>query len=212
MKNLVILFCILITAIQCSPPTPARQGFSFSVSFPAELSATPQDGRIILLLASNDKTEPRQQFNFGLNTQLGFGLDVDGMKPGEDIVMNENAFGFPVRKIADIPPGEYYIQAVINRYETFNLKSGKTVKLPPDQGEGQHWNQKPGNFYSRPFKVKIEAGQKEPIKIVMDQIIPPVSTPADTKYVKHIKIQSKMLSEFWGRPMYLGAHVLLPEG
>jgi hypothetical protein len=27
-----------------------------------------------------------------------------------------------------------------------------------------------------------------------------------------VKIQSKLLSDFWGRPTYLGAHVLLPEG
>jgi Putative esterase len=30
--------------------------------------------------------------------------------------------------------------------------------------------------------------------------------------VKHERIQSRLLSEFWGRPMYLGAHVLLPKG
>ena len=36
--------------------------------------------------------------------------------------------------------------------------------------------------------------------------------PADTKYVKHERIRSERLSKFWGRDMYLGAHVLLPEG
>ena len=46
----------------------------------------------------------------------------------------------------------------------------------------------------------------------MTEMIPPIKEPEDTKYIKHIKIQSKLLSEFWGRPMYLGAHVLLPEG
>ena len=42
--------------------------------------------------------------------------------------------------------------------------------------------------------------------------IPPVAPPADTKYVRHERIQSKLLSDFWGKPMYLGAHVLLPAG
>jgi len=32
----------------------------------------------------------------------------------------------------------------------------------------------------------------------MDQKIPPVEEAKDTKYVKHIKIQSKLLSEWWG--------------
>jgi len=212
MKRVFFWIALLALVAHCSPPASSPAGTTFLISFTREAGAQPQDGRLILLLSTNNKQEPRFQFSFGLNTQLGFGLDVEGMKPDQEISVGDSAFGFPVRKISNIPPGEYYVQAVINRYETFNLKSGKVVKLPPDQGEGQHWNTKPGNFFSRPFKVTITPGMKEPVRVVMDQVIPPVTTPADTKYVKHIRIQSKMLSEFWGRPMYLGAHVLLPEG
>jgi S-formylglutathione hydrolase FrmB len=39
-----------------------------------------------------------------------------------------------------------------------------------------------------------------------------VEIPADTKWIKHIKIQSALLTKFWGHPMYLGAVVLLPRG
>ncbi len=46
----------------------------------------------------------------------------------------------------------------------------------------------------------------------MDQVIPPIEEPKDTEWIKHIKIKSEKLSEFWGRDMYLGAHVLLPKG
>lgn len=212
MKSLFPCLLLVVLFNQCGPQASSPADPSFLISFPPEVGIQPQDGRLILLLSTNDKQEPRFQFNFGLNTQLGFGLDVEGMKPGQEMAFDDSAFGFPIRKISNIPPGEYFVQAVINRYETFNLKSGKTVKLPPDQGEGQHWNTKPGNFFSRPFKVKLEANMKEPVRVVMDQVIPPATGPSDTKYVKHIKIQSKLLSEFWGRPMYLGAHVLLPEG
>lgn len=197
--------------VDCVQKSAPISNAPFMVSFPPEIGTQPQDGRLILLFATNDKQEPRFQFNFGLNTQLGFGLDVEGMKPGEEVAVGDSAFGFPIRRVSAIPPGEYFVQAVLNRYETFKLASGKTIKLPPDQGEGQHWNIKPGNYYSRPFKVTV-GKSTEPVRIVMDQVIPAVTGPADTKYVKHIKIQSKMLSDFWGRPMYLGAHVLLPEG
>jgi hypothetical protein len=50
------------------------------------------------------------------------------------------------------------------------------------------------------------------IQLELDERIPAIEDPPTTKYIKHIKIQSKMLSEFWGRPMHLGAHVLLPDG
>lgn len=212
MKRLFYALALLALCVKCTPPVMTTEGPSFQVSFPSEVGEQPQDGRLILLLSRDNKQEPRFQFNFGLGTQLGFGWDVENMNPGQEILVGDSAFGFPVRKVSQIAPGEYYVQAVLNRYETFQLKSGKTVKLPPDQGEGQHWNTKPGNYYSRPFKIKVEAGMKEPIRVVMDQVIPPVKEPVDTKYVKHIRIQSKMLTEFWGKPMFLGAHVLLPEG
>jgi hypothetical protein len=43
-------------------------------------------------------------------------------------------------------------------------------------------------------------------------VIPPIAPPADTKYIRHERIQSELLTRFWGRPMHLGANVLLPEG
>lgn len=211
-RILSFLLILLLTGWSCQTATQKTKGLTFKISFTPETSNQPQDGRLMLLLTNNDKSEPRFQINFGLSTQMAFGVDVENMQPGQEIVIDESAFGFPVRSIGQIPPGDYYVQALINRYETFHLKSGKDVKLPPDQGEGQHWNTKPGNFYSRPFKVHIDPSLKEPVKLVMDQKIPPIEEPKDTKYVRHIKIQSKMLTEFWGRPMYLGAHVLLPEG
>ena len=36
--------------------------------------------------------------------------------------------------------------------------------------------------------------------------------PPDAPWVKRIKIQSPLLSRFWGRPIYIGATVLLPKG
>lgn len=184
----------------------------FVVSFTKEMAEQAQDGRLLLMLSNNDKAEPRYQIGDGLKTQLIFGLDVEGMKPGDEIEVGENAFGFPVMDVKDVPKGEYFIQALLNRYETFNLKTGHTVKLPPDQGEGQQWNNKPGNFYSKSQKISFDPASDQTFKVVMDQKIPPVSSPKDTRYIRHVKIQSKRLSEFWGRPMFLGANVLVPEG
>ena len=61
---------------------------------------------------------------------------------------------WPVRSLRDLPPGDYFVQALINRYETFHRADGHTIKMPMDQGEGQHWDSKPGNFYSRPAKMR----------------------------------------------------------
>jgi hypothetical protein len=66
-------------------------------------------------------------------------------------------------------------------------------------------------LYSKPQKLTIGSAGG-PIAIVLDQKIPPIPEPKDTKYVRHVKIQSALLTKFWGRPMFLGAHILLPEG
>ena len=57
----------------------------------------------------------------------------------------------------------------------------------------------------------------------MTEVIPPIEplqegevlqqgNPRDTDWVKFVKIKSELLSEFWGRDMYIGANVLLPRG
>ncbi|MDA0986754.1 MAG: alpha/beta hydrolase-fold protein [Bacteroidetes bacterium] len=202
-KYLLILSLIFIQTVFA---------IQFKISFPKSLESKSQDGRLLLLVATNDKSEPRFQISDALTTQIVFGMDVENFKAGEEIVFDENAFGYPIESFKNIPEGEYFVQALINRYETFNLKTGHKVKLPPDKWEGQHWNTKPGNFYSKPQKIKISHSGKEAISILMDIKIPEIVEPKDSKFIKHIKMQSKLLTEFWGRPTFLGAHILLPDG
>jgi putative esterase len=185
---------------------------TFSVSFAPEQSAAALDGRLLLIVSTDPSAEPRKQINNSPNTQMIFGIDVDGMQPGQETLVDERAFGYPVRSLADLKPGHYYIQALLHRYETFHLASGHTVKLPMDRGEGQHWNLAPGNLYSKPQELTLDASTSSPVRILLDQKIPPIPEPKDTRYVRHIRIKSELLSAFWGRPMYLGAHVLVPEG
>jgi hypothetical protein len=87
---------------------------------------------------------------------------------------------------------------------------GRTLKLPMDRGEGQKWNRAPGNLHSKPVKLRVQPGTA--LQVVLDQTIAPLTPAKDTKYVRHLSVQSKLLTKFWGRPMYLTAHVLVPEG
>jgi hypothetical protein len=183
-----------------------------AVNFTRERSATPLDGRLLFLVSTDSTAEPRRQIADGPETQLVFGSDVNGWAPGADVWVDGSAFGYPVRSLAALPPGRYWVQAVLNRYQTFRRSDGKVVKLPPDMGEGQQWNAKPGNLYSRPRWMRLDPRLRILNRITLDQEIPPIAPPADTKYIKHIRIESKLLSAFWGTPMFLGAHVLLPEG
>jgi hypothetical protein len=186
----------------------------FAISFPAARSAQPIDGRVLLFISDDGRTEPRTQSDqYRANTTRPiFGADVDGLKPGQDVVIDEATFGWPVRSLKDLPAGEYWVQALVNRYETFHRGDGHTIKMPMDQGEGQHWDRKPGNFYSKPVKMRVDPATSGEIRISMDQEVPPIALPKDTKQVKYLRLQNDRLTKFWGRPMHLGAIVLLPSG
>jgi len=206
------LVLISIGAVLSWPAAAAPgDGPHFSVSFSKERSAQPADGRLLLLLSTDPAEEPRMQINDSPRSQMVFGIDVDGMAPGRPVVLDDSAYGYPVRYLHDVPRGEYNVQVVLHRYETFHRADGHTVKLPMDRGEGQHWNLAPGNLYSTPRKITI-GGAGDAIEISLDQEIPPIPPPPDTPYIRHIRIQSRLLTQFWGRPMYLSANVLVPEG
>lgn len=179
------------------------------------------DGRLLLVIAPRGSgTEPRFSVSTdGLNTAQVFGIDVDGLKPGAEATVDSSVFGAPIHSIAELPPGEYDMQAVFHLYETYNLSTGHTVKLPPVGGlphsDPSQWNSAPGNLYSKVTNLAIGPGLPERVhgmSLDLTEVIPPVEPPTDTDYVKHISIKSDLLSEFWGTDIFLGAHVLLPEG
>jgi hypothetical protein len=184
---------------------------SFSVSFPGEVSSKPLDGRLLLLISNDASQEPRMQIDDTPKSQMVFGVTVDGMTPGIPETVDATAFGYPIRSLKDVPPGEYTVQALLNVYETFHRSDGTVIKLHMDQGEGQHWNISPGNLYSKPQKIKVGPGMGR-VSLSLTEKIPPIPAPVDTKYVRHIRIQSQLLTKFWGRPMFLSAVVLVPEG
>ena len=201
----------------CTAPraaeTASGNALAFDVSFDRSVQPDAVDGRVILMVAPvGGEEEPRFIVKPGVDAIQIFGVNVLGMKPDETATVDEKTFGYPLKSASLIPPGEYVVQAVLHKYETFRLQSGHEVKLPMDRGEGQHWNKAPGNLYSTPRKIRIDPRVGGRVAVELDQVIGPIEPPADTKYIRHIRIKSERLSQFWGRDMYLGAHVLVPHG
>jgi len=187
---------------------PADRGVRVEITVPPSVKKEPITGRVYFMVARTDEREPRLQI--GRTGTPFFGRDVEKLAPGQAAIIDATDLGTPVASLKDLPPGDYFVQAFVNVYSEFKRADGHTVWMHDDQWEGQHWNVSPGNLYSRPQKVRIDAAT-EPIKLVADQVIPAVTVPADTEFVKRIKIQSELLTKFWGRPIYLGATVLLPR-
>jgi len=183
-----------------------------NIEYPSDHYSESLEGRLILLISDNNDSEMRFQLSDKATTCQGFGMDVENWKKGSLVNFDLSSFGYPIESFANVPKGEYYVQVLFHKYETFNRADGHVLKLPMDRGEGQQWNKAPGNVYSSPQKLIVDSKSTQELKIILDQIIAPIEVPKDTKYIKHIRIKSELLSAFWGRDMYLGAHVLLPEG
>jgi hypothetical protein len=213
MKKKLSAVIIFLALVGCSREGQDQAKLRFSLSFTEEQSQGALDGRMLLMISTDEAREPRFQMSSrDPNTQLIFGVDVEGLEPRQEAILDASAIGYPLDNISEIPPGEYWVQGLLNRYETFHRSDGHVVNLPPDKGEGQKWNTKPDNLYSKPRQLKIDPAKEETIRIVLDQKIPPFPEPEDTKYIKHLEIESKLLTDFWGRPVHLGAIILLPEG
>ena len=211
LTGMILLLSSFSASAQGVRPTCPASKLHFEVSLPAQQSSTPLDGRLYVLLSTDDKKEPRFEISDDPDTQQFFGADVEGLAPGTAAFVDSTAVGYPAESLACIPAGDYYVQGLLNIYQTYHLANGHTVKLPPEKGEGQQWNKKPGNLFSKPQKLHIDPADGV-VKISLTEKIPPLEEPKDTKYVKHLQIKSELLSKFWGTPVSIGAIVLLPEG
>lgn len=206
------LVCASSTNTSRAASSPTR----FEIAFPEAVHGAPITGRVIVVIARANATEPRLQVAAGSTAAFGatplFGADIDGLRPGMVAAIDNSTLGYPMKSLSEIPAGDYYVQALVNLYTQFRRTDGHTIWAHNDQWEGQQWNTSPGNLYSAVQHVHIDPAKGYTVKLDADHVIPPIAVSADTEWVKHVKIQSRLLTAFWGQPMYLGATLLLPKG
>ena len=181
----------------------------FEISYPASANRGPITGRVYVMLSRSNDREPRLSIG-----RLGvpfFGRDIERVAPGQPSIVDGTDLGHPVWDMRDIPAGEYYVQGFVNVYSEFKRADGHTLWMHDDQWEGQHWNVSPGNLYSDVQRVRIDPSRPFTVRLEAKHVIPPIVVPSNTRYVERFKLQSPSLSRFWGRPIYLGATVLLPR-
>src|SRR5918995_558040 len=195
-------------AIRTSAQTPPR-GLRVEISFAPGARTGPVTGMVYLALSRSNQMTPIEQAD-SEGAPL-FSTFVKDLKPGATATISRENRGHPVVSLADVPAGEYWVQPFVNVYTRFPRSDGHTVWMHMDQWEGQNWKRSPGNLYGDPVRMRIDPSSSAPIKLVADKVIPPITPPADTDMVKRIKMQSQVLTKWWGQPIYFGATVLLPK-
>ncbi|HEU4416633.1 MAG TPA: alpha/beta hydrolase-fold protein, partial [Candidatus Angelobacter sp.] len=203
-------FAIIIFTLAAQISATASS-ISFKITLPAS-QPQPLTGRVFVIIARAGDPEPRLQVgSFRSHTEL-IAIDTPGVAPGQAVTLDALAAGYPLKSVRELPAGDYYVQALFNVYTRFQRSDGNTIWGHMDQWEGQQFNKSPGNLYTEIGHFHLDPLTGYEIRLTLSHKIAEQLPPGDTTYVKHIKIQSKLLTQFWGQPIYLGATILLPEG
>lgn len=156
----------------------------FSVIYKSSAFQGPFTGNVILYLSQKNET-PKDH-----NRWPCYSVYVRNVMPDQPVVFTDAALSYP-NLLSRIPRGDYFVQAVWDR----------------DLG-GRVIGQSAGNMYNPSQKITM-GDTTERFLLVCDSKVP---TPvfADSKFVKEIKVRSKLLSRFHHRPEYLAGAVILP--
>ncbi len=203
----VIALPVILSSVVAQAETPSGGGkirveFSLPVKFPGKTVT----GRIFLAVASTNEAEPR------FHSRSLFGVDVRQAGAGEQVVMEGTVPGDPEATLNDLAPGDYHVQALLNVYTEFRRSDGHSIWAHMDQWDGQDIQRSPGNYFSQSQTLHVAEGKPTTLQVSLDNCIPVRALPADTEWVKRVKMESPRLTRFWGHPMDLGATVLLPKG
>ena len=193
-----------VSAVGAQSPAPRIQ-----ISFAKEARTDAVTGMVYVAISRDNRRTPIEQAS-PTGVPL-FSKEVKGLAPGVVVPIGDADRGYPIASLRDLPAGEYWMQPFVNVFTKFSRADGKTVWMHMDQWEGQDWKRSPGNLFGDPVKVTYDPKSAVPIALVANKAIPPIQPPPDSAMVRRIKIQSAILTKWWGHPIYLGATVLLPK-
>ena len=201
-KVCVFLVVTIPASIQSCPSLSAAppDGLRFEVIYPAAKAGDQQpaspnlSGRLMVVLGESGSREPRHMVGqTGLSQPSVLGRDVVNMAPGDSASLDAKSAICPIASLADLKPGRYAIQALLHHNRDLNFANA------------------PGDLYSPVVDVQIDKNTAAPVRLELSRSVPDENLPKDSALVKYLKIPSRLLSEFHGRPIYLRAGVILPR-
>ena len=158
-KILTCLFLWVMSAGSAGAQTPR-----FEVIIPASVHAAPVTGRLVLIVARSAQPEPR----LAISPQgpAIFGVDLEQLQPGRAAIVDARSTSYPA-PLSELPPGDYFVQAVVNVYDRVQRGDGQMLWLPVNDGTIEFFTAAAGNLYSEVKQVRVEG--TEPIRIELTQ-------------------------------------------
>jgi Putative esterase len=174
---------------------PEAAALRFEITVATRFSAKPLEGRLLVIIGPKKDLEPR----FAIDPEnpksaAVLGRDAKNWTGGAAVIVDADADAFPFAQLSQLPKGNYVVQAVLNQNRDF-----KGIDAP-------------GNLYSEPIEATLDPAQGGVVSIELTHQSADDEAPAETEYVKYVRVHSDLLRQFRGRPVDLRAGVILPRG
>jgi hypothetical protein len=190
---LLLSLAALAGLVAARPET--RTSLRFEVTVAGGLLPAPRDGRVLVVLGRKKTPEPRTAIGqVGLDAPPVLGCDADKFQPGGKVVLDDKSLVFPIARLADLPRGDYVALAV--------FAHNRDLRFPGA----------PGDVYSEPVAVTLDPARGGVVRLELTRRVPEEEVPKGEGLVRFEKVRSERLTKFHGRPVYLRAGVILPEG
>lgn len=188
-----VSICLASLLLLLNPASAAAQAqpLEFRLTFDRGVSAQPFTGRVYVMLFKQDVKALRSGPNW-FQPDPFFAQDVKDWQPGQPLVLNGKALGFPVT-VDKVPRATYSMQAVMD----FN------------RGD-RSFSTADGNGYSHTLRRELDGAASGAVELRIDQVYKAKPFP-ETNRVKLVDIESKLLTAFHGRSTHLRAGVVLPR-
>jgi hypothetical protein len=181
-----VLLCSLVVALA----QPVAKGIAFRVKLdPKLVGVKPESGRVLVGIA---KAKRRPDFtNYRPPVLPILGTDVEAFAADTVVTLDNNSSTFPLTELNALPAGEYAVQAIFATNRDINLPNA------------------PSNRYCDPITVRLDPAAGSMIELTVNRSFTE-RAPKETPTVRYLKLPSKLLSDFHGRPMEYRVGVVLP--
>ncbi|MBU0982818.1 MAG: hypothetical protein KKA42_03045 [candidate division Zixibacteria bacterium] len=182
-----ILFgCFCLCPAQSAPDKSTK----IFVGLPSGVADTPLSGRLYVMFERNIYAQPLQsrmpdEHSFWLAT------DVRDWQPGTGLTLAGDVISYPF-SAADLPEGDYAAWVLL---DTNTVERGIT--------------ESPGNLYSDAIAVVIRGDGTSDVRLTLEHKIAKQEVRG-TGFLKEVKPESRLLSDYLKRPTSVKAIVVLP--
>jgi len=181
----IVLLTGLILPISVCPQTSV----TFSSFYTEELTTGPVSGRMLLLVSRDTATDPDLPDPF--HPFITFGRDFQNWLPGETLILNQQNtdcfLSFP-----DSLTGWIALRAVVDT----DPESSILVR--------------DGTCFSDKIIARIEPGKPNTIPVPITQMLRGRGF-REKPNIRLLEVESPLLSDFYGKPTFIEAAVLLPD-